>query len=102
MILTMNHKPVLTHCLSLLVAVAVLCPALAPAQFVQTNIGALSPAGVVTPAGGGFNLSSGGADIGGNNDQFAFNYQVVTGDFDYKMRIGSLTQAEMEKNARWA
>ncbi len=74
--------------------VAAFCPARASAQFVQTNIGALSPAGIVTTVEGGFDVSAGGSDIGGNNDQFAFNYQAVTGNFDYKVRVGSLTQVD--------
>ena len=90
----MTHKLISNAVLLALVTAAALCPALATAQFVQTNIGALSPAGIVTAVDGGFNVSAGGSDIGGNNDQFVFNYQAVTGDFDFKVRVGSLTQAD--------
>lgn len=43
---------------------------------------------------GGFDVSAGGSDIGGNNDQFRVRLQAVTGNFDYKVRVGSLTQVD--------
>ena len=51
------------------------------------------PGGQV-PAGNGLNLSAGGADFGGTNDQGEFSYIQTTGDFDFKVRVDSLTLAD--------
>ena len=44
--------------------------------------------------GNGLNISGGGADLGGTNDQFEFSYMQTTGDFDFKVRIDSLSLAD--------
>jgi hypothetical protein len=57
-------------------------------------IGEPTPAGGQVPAGNGLNLTGGGADLGGTNDQFEFSYIQVSGDFDFKVRIDSLSLAD--------
>ena len=59
-------------------------------SYVQQNIGNASPAGSSLPTNGGYNISGGGTDIGGTNDQFQFAWQQRTGDFDVKVRLASL------------
>lgn len=63
-------------------------------SFSQTTIGNVQPATTVTPVAGGFDITAGGTNIGGASDQFAFNYQQVTGDFDYKVRLASVSLAD--------
>jgi len=88
----MRLKPFLTSIVALLAAHTTV--QVASAQYTAADVGNLSPAGTVTPSGNGFNITTGGGDIGGTIDQFTFNYQTVTGDFDYKLRVNSLTQAD--------
>ena len=56
-----------------------------------TDIGGPAVAGSSTTVTGGFNVSGAGSDIGGTADQFQFNYQPQSGDFDMKVRVASLT-----------
>jgi len=62
--------------------------------YTPAAIGSPQPAGGVTPAPGGVNITAGGRDIGGTNDQFQFSYQSRTGDFDVKVRLDSLSLAD--------
>ena len=65
------------------------------AQFTAADVGNPAFRGSTTVAGeGGFNLSGAGSDIGGTNDQFHFNYQQYTGDFDVKVRVESLSLSD--------
>ncbi len=57
-------------------------------------VGNPTPAGNQVPAGNGFNIAGGGADLGGVNDQFQFSYQLRSGDFDFKVRLDSLSLAD--------
>jgi hypothetical protein len=60
------------------------------------------PAGIGNPLPGdtqmvltnGLNISSGGTGIGGTSDQFHFGYVVKSGDFDFRVRIDSLSLAD--------
>ncbi len=64
---------------------------------VYTAVGIGNPppiGGGQTPAGNGLNISGGGADLGGTNDQFEFSYVQTTGDFDFKVRLDSLSLAD--------
>ncbi len=54
------------------------------------DIGGALPAGSTVAAGNGYDITAGGGDIGGTSDQFNFNYQIVTGDFDQQVRVPSL------------
>lgn len=64
------------------------------AQFTAVDIGSPTVAGSTAPVAGGFNLSGAGSDIGGTNDQFHFNYQAVTGAFDVKVKVESLSNLD--------
>src|SRR5881296_1428548 len=55
-----------------------------------TNIGNPPVAGSAATVSGGFDLIASGSDIGGTNDQFAFYYQSVSGDFDLRVRVEAL------------
>jgi hypothetical protein len=57
-------------------------------------VGGAMPAGSFVPVTGGFDQTGGGADLGGTNDQFQFNYVQRTGDFDVMVRLGSLSLAD--------
>src|SRR4030095_9640878 len=67
---------------------------LAATGFISQNIGAPNPVGTFTPVAGGVDITVGGTDIGGTTDQFAFNYQTLTGDFDVKVRVSGLSLAD--------
>lgn len=62
--------------------------------YIPAAIGSPQPAGGVVAVSGGLNVTAGGRDIGGTNDQFQFSYQTRTGDFDVKVRIDSLSLAD--------
>ncbi|MCI0748061.1 MAG: lamin tail domain-containing protein, partial [Verrucomicrobia subdivision 3 bacterium] len=58
------------------------------------NIGNPLPAGTVTAVATGFDLTAGGADIGGTRDSFAFYYETVSGDFDVRVRVETVTLSD--------
>jgi hypothetical protein len=62
--------------------------------YTAATIGNPQPPGGATPAPGGLNVTAGGRDIGGTNDQFQFSYQSRAGDFDVKVRLDSLSLAD--------
>ncbi len=66
----------------------------AATAYTPVAIGNPLPAGAVQAVAGGLNVTAGGSDLGGTNDQFQFNYQARTGDFDVKVRVESLTLAD--------
>jgi hypothetical protein len=59
--------------------------------FTSSDIGGPSPAGrtTVVTAGQAYDVSAGGAQIGGSSDHFRFVYTSITGDFDVKVRIAA-------------
>lgn len=57
-------------------------------------VGNPTPAGSQIAVGNGYNLSGGGADLGGVSDQFQFSYQLRSGNFDFKVRLDSLSLAD--------
>jgi fibronectin type 3 domain-containing protein/regulation of enolase protein 1 (concanavalin A-like superfamily) len=65
----------------------------APAYTAQ-DVGAASPAGSFTPLPGGadFDMTAGGPNIYDAADGFHFAHRQITGDFDVKVRIASLTK----------
>ncbi|HKQ40028.1 MAG TPA: lamin tail domain-containing protein [Verrucomicrobiae bacterium] len=58
--------------------------------YAPSAIGNPSPPGSAQTVPGGYDVTGGGRDIGGTNDQFQFSYQQRSGDFDLKVRIQSL------------
>jgi hypothetical protein len=64
--------------------------------YVSTDIGSPSPAGstnVITP-NIAYDVTAGGADVFGASDQFRFVYRSITGDFDIKVRVASLSSPD--------
>ncbi len=57
-------------------------------------IGNPLPAGSQAPAGNGYNITAGGAAVGGANDQCQFSYRLRSGDFDFMVRLDSLGLAD--------
>ena len=61
-------------------------------EYAPTDIGdPAQPGGVLRLAGGGFDVTAGGTDIGGAKDQFHFGWERRTGDFDIQARIATAT-----------
>jgi hypothetical protein len=63
-------------------------------QFTSADVGNPAIAGSTAAVTGGFNLSGAGSEIGGTNDQFHFNYQEYSTNFDVKVRVQSLSFAD--------
>ncbi len=62
--------------------------------YIPIAIGNPLPVGGQVLAGNGLNLSGGGGGLGGTNDQCQLAYVLVTGDFDYRVRLDSLSLAD--------
>ncbi len=60
--------------------------------FSPMDIGGPGFTGSTTASTNGYNVTGGGADIGGTADQFQFGFQQRTGNFDVMARIQSLDQ----------
>ena len=67
---------------------------LASGAFISQNIGSPSQPGSVSEVAGGYDITAGGTNVFGASDQFSFNYQQVVGDFDYRIRVASLSLAD--------
>lgn len=63
------------------------------------DIGSPSPAGSTSFASNAYTIRAGGANIGGNSDQFHFAYQTVSGDVDLVARVASVTAADAMSRA---
>ncbi|MEO6036440.1 MAG: lamin tail domain-containing protein, partial [Verrucomicrobiota bacterium] len=59
-------------------------------RYTSAQVGNPVPAGSAVVVSNGLDISSGGK-IGGAGDQFQFSYMQQTGDFDFRVRIGSFT-----------
>ena len=66
----------------------------AAGDFTPLDIGSPGVAGSVTQAGGGYDITAGGTNVYGASDQFTFNSQPITGDFDLRVRVAGLTLAD--------
>jgi len=62
--------------------------------YIVASLGNPTPTGSQIPSGNGLNIGAGGSDAGGTNDQAQFSYQVITGDFDVRVRLDSLSLAD--------
>ena len=60
------------------------------ADYTPANIGNPAIPGSIVAAGGGYNVSGAGSDIGGTGDQFTFAHQQRAGDFDFKVRVAAV------------
>lgn len=63
-------------------------------QYIALDVGNPLPASSTVAAGNGFDITAGGSDIGGTTDQFAFNYQTLSGNFDLKVRLEGLSYSD--------
>jgi len=68
--------------------------AAAAEPFTSQDIGTPGVAGTVTSVSGGYNVTASGTNINGSADQFTFNYEAVTGNFDYKVRVAGVSMAD--------
>ena len=59
-------------------------------EFNGRGLGSPDLAGSVTEVTGGADIRGGGGDIGGNTDEGEFGFQLVTGDFDFSVRVAAL------------
>lgn len=62
--------------------------------YAPVEIGEPALAGSSVPRPDGFDVSGAGADIGGTGDQFHFDYQEVTGNFDFQVRLAAFTPTD--------
>jgi hypothetical protein len=60
-------------------------------DFKHTDVGNPAITGTVIVTDGGFDITAAGADVWGVKDEFNFVYIEKTGDFDFAVRIESLT-----------
>jgi len=60
-------------------------------DYIAQDIGNPAISGTSSVAGNGYAVSGSGTNIAGTSDQFAFNYRQVSGDFDVRLRVDSLT-----------
>src|SRR5712692_8374357 len=63
-----------------------------PADYSGQPIGNPALNSTITVVSNGYDILAGGADIGGPRDQFLFDYQTISGDFDVKVRLQGLSQ----------
>ena len=64
-----------------------------PSPWLDTDVGAPSPAGSAAYAAGTYTVNGSGADIFGTNDQFNYVYQPTTGNGTIIARVGSESNA---------
>ncbi len=63
-------------------------------SYAPADIGGSAPAGDAIPAGGGLDVRGGGRGMGGTRDEFQFRHAPRTGDFDVRVRLGSLSRTD--------
>jgi fibronectin type 3 domain-containing protein/regulation of enolase protein 1 (concanavalin A-like superfamily) len=71
-------------------------PAVVTGAYAGADVGRVRPSAgstVVVAEGKAYDVTAGGADIQGTADEFHFAYRQVSGDFDMKIRVASLTRA---------
>ncbi|HAM72745.1 MAG TPA: hypothetical protein DCM86_13975, partial [Verrucomicrobiales bacterium] len=59
-------------------------------ELIPVDLGNPTVAGKVTSVPGGYDMTSSTKDIAGAGDQFGFNWEVKTGNFDVAVRVSSL------------
>jgi regulation of enolase protein 1 (concanavalin A-like superfamily) len=64
-------------------------------DYAPADIGNPAQPGSSSPAGNGLHVVAGGTDIGGVSDQFHFDYQTRTGNFDLQVRVQSLGNTDL-------
>ncbi|HEX3135835.1 MAG TPA: hypothetical protein VHX44_19895, partial [Planctomycetota bacterium] len=64
-------------------------------DYTAEDIGGPGVAGSSTAVVGGYDLVGGGGDTYGTSDQFHFKHRTVTGDFDVRVRVASVTDTNL-------
>jgi hypothetical protein len=62
--------------------------------FIRAVLGPAAFSGSQVPVGSGYNISAGGVAFGGTNDGGQLDYRVTSGDFDFMVRLDSLSLAD--------
>lgn len=82
--------------------------------YAPVEVGEPGVAGSSTPVPGGFDVTGAGTDVGGTADQFHFDYQELTGNFDLRLRVeafsptdpfakaGLMARESLDANSRFA
>jgi hypothetical protein len=60
-------------------------------EYAPQDIGSPTLGGGSKAVPGGFEVTGGGAGVGGTADQFQLSYRLLAGDFDYQARVSDLT-----------
>ncbi len=63
-------------------------------EYAPVEVGEPGLAGSSTRVPGGFDVSGAGTDIGGREDQFHFDYQELTGNFDRALRVAAFSPTD--------
>ena len=69
------------------------------APYDSLDIGGAAPAGSLSVVDGGFDVTASGSSIGGTADQFNFSYQMVSGDFDWEVRLQGMSAVDLWSKA---
>jgi len=64
-------------------------------SFNASDVGSASPAGSITTAGSGFDVSGGGSGTTDGADQLQFAWQIRDGDFDLMVRLDGLVASDV-------
>ena len=64
------------------------------APFWAADLGNPATPATIVPRADGYDMTADGADIGGTNDSFSFFHQTVAGDFDFRVRVASLSLSD--------
>jgi len=62
-------------------------------EYLAVDVGDPAVAGTLAVVADGFDLAAGGGNVGGTSDQFLFVQRTRTNDFDFEVRVASLTCA---------
>lgn len=61
--------------------------------FQAADVGGAVISGSIDAVPGGYDIAGASRDIGGSADQFQYNWQLIRGDFDFQVRVQSLSQS---------
>lgn len=64
-------------------------------HFTNADVGSPKIAGSAKPAGNGWDIIAGGADIWERADQFQYVFEEISGDFEVAVRVESFTPAHL-------
>ena len=64
-----------------------------------SSVGSTNSLGSVAVVAGGFDITAGGRDLAAKSDQFAYQWTLLGGDFDYQVRVDSLALTDLQAKA---